>query len=79
MARLDTDRQEELEPQRMKFAAETLIKLEYAVAYVGETELNFLHNGELIKFFPYSGWYSGKGVGSGRGLKNLLQKLKQEA
>lgn len=51
-----------------------LEKLGYEVTIRGK-EIFFLHNFEVIILFPYSGWFSGKGIGSGRGLKNLIKKL----
>lgn len=75
MARLNQERQAELEPQRRLYAIATLIKVGYEVTSVNNTELNFEHNGHIIKFFPYSGWCSGKGIGSGRGFKKLMESL----
>ena len=74
--RLDIDRQNLLEPKRIEFAKKELEKLGYEVA-VREKEIFFLHNFEVISLFPYSGWFSGKGIGSGRGLNKLIKKLKE--
>ena len=40
------------------------------------TTLIFEYNGNTIRYFPYSGWHSGKGIKDGRGIKNLLKQLK---
>jgi hypothetical protein len=32
---------------------------------------------ELVKFFPYSGWHTGKSIVDGRGIKKLLAQLKE--
>lgn len=75
MARLDQDRQAKLEPERMFHAKEQLFELEIDVHYESECELRFMFNGSEIKFFPYSGWHTGKTIKDGRGLKNLLKQL----
>lgn len=79
MARLDTERQSELEPKRVEYVRSVLIDLGYEVVFgKTKTELKFTHNGHTIIIFPYSGWFSGKGIGSGRGINNLLAKLKSQ-
>lgn len=37
--------------------------------------LVFEHNGNKIKLYPYTGWFTGKGIKDGRGMKNLLKQL----
>lgn len=75
MSRLDQQRQDELQPKRLSFAKNALIKMGYDIVKETESELNFIHNGQLIKLFPYSGWFSGKTVKDGRGINNLLKQL----
>lgn len=76
MARLNVELQNELEPKRMEFAKKELAKLGIVITFESKTELNFLFNGKTIYFFPYSGWHSGSGIKSGRGIKKLLNQLK---
>lgn len=77
MARLDTDKQKELEPKRMAYAISEIEKLGYKVTQVSETELRFEHTpGHLVYFFPYSGWASGVTINDGRGLAKLLKQIK---
>lgn len=77
MARLDTDKQKELEPKRMEYATQQLhaagIKSVFAVT---DKCLEFDFKGEKIKFFPYSGWATGKTIKDGRGIHNLLKQIK---
>ncbi len=40
------------------------------------SQLCFLHEGNIIRFFPYKGWATGVGITDGRGLNNLLKQLK---
>ena len=78
MARLDKERQKELEPQRIRYAKEQLKKKGVEVCEEFETELRFVYKGNLIAFFPYSGWHTGKGITDGRGLCRLLVQLENE-
>ena len=75
MSRIDIDRQDRLEPQRIQKAKEELLKKNVEIVSVTDKEITFTHKGSLIKFFPYSGWHSGKTIKDGRGLKNLLEQL----
>ncbi|NDV93462.1 hypothetical protein D0T84_00830 [Dysgonomonas sp. 521] len=77
MARLDIERQKELEPKRMAYAKEQIQKLGYEISFENDTEIRFEFNGNTVKLFPYSGWHTGKGVISGRGLNKLLKQIRQ--
>lgn len=74
--RLNTERQKDLEPQRMDYAVEKLAELNISATRISDTELEFEWKRNVIKFFPYSGWHTGKGIKDGRGLENLLKQLK---
>ena len=74
MSRLNIERQKELEPKRIAYAKEKIERLGYEVTE-SNTELRFIYKGNIIKFFPYSGWHSGKEIKDGRGLDNLLKQL----
>lgn len=76
MSILDKERQTQLEPKRMEYAKEKIQEMGYEIQCSDENRLMFLFKGNKIEFFPYSGWYSGKGIASGRGLVNLLNKIK---
>jgi hypothetical protein len=76
--RLDAERQAALEPERTKTAIKSLAELGFRAQIVSNTEINFLYKGATIKYFPYSGWASGKTIKDGRGLKNLLNQLEPE-
>lgn len=77
MARLDLERQLELEPKRMSFAISAIKKLGYDVTKINDTKLTFEYNGHTVYFFPYSGWHSGSTIKDGRGLQKLLSQIKQ--
>lgn len=76
MARLNQERQKKLEPRRMEYAKTKLEELGFEVTKVSTNQLQFMHKGKLIKFFPYSGWASGSSIEDGRGIDNLLKQLK---
>lgn len=72
--RLDKDREAKLEPKRMEHALEQIKKLGYSTGS-GEKYIIFEHKGEIVRFFPYSGWATGKSIRDCRGLNNLLKQL----
>ena len=73
MTRLDTERQNRLEPKRIEYAIQQIQKLGFEVNKVSDHEINFQYKGHTIKFFPYSGWAT---IKDGRGLNKLLLQLK---
>lgn len=77
MSRLDKERQLALEPKRLNETKKALEKLGFEVEIIGPTRLNFMFKGEVVHFFPYSGWHTGKSINDGRGFKKLLAQLKQ--
>ena len=78
MARLDTERQEKLEPKRMEIAIQSVMATGIIKCLFNITDKSFEFNfkGQPVKFFPYSGWHTGKSIKDGRGLQNLLKQLK---
>lgn len=76
MARLDIERQLELEPKRMEFAKKSIEDLGYKVTEVSSTELRFEFRNKTVSLFPYSGWHSGSTIKDGRGLSKLLRQIK---
>ena len=76
MARLDTQKQKELEPKRMEYAREQIEKLGYYIIFECDTRLEFVFKEEKIILFPYSGWHAGKTIKDGRGIKKLLSQIK---
>lgn len=76
MARLDIERQGELQPKRMEYAKEQITKLGYKIEYETETEIAFLYEGKVVKLFPYSGWHTGQTIKDGRGISKLLRQIK---
>ena len=75
MARLNIERQQELEPERMSFAIQEIEKLGYNVTKYSDSRLEFIFKNHIVIFYPYSGWHTGKSIQDGRGLNNLLKQL----
>lgn len=69
------DRKIELEPERMVYAINELEKRGFKVDDSRENEIQFEYKGSIIKFYPYTGWATGKTIKDGRGIKNLLKQL----
>ncbi len=77
MARLGIERQNELEPQRVDYAIGQLHSLGIKSVFVEKDKcLVFQYKGHNVKFFPYSGWHTGKSIQDGRGIQKLLKQLK---
>lgn len=74
--RLDTKKQKQLEPVRMQYAINKISALGFQITKENETEISFEFKGSKVKFFPYSGWHSGKTITDGRGIEKLLKQLK---
>ena len=76
MARLNKEREQKKEPKRLEYAKNELEHLGFVITYETDKELKFEFLGHQITLYPYSGWYTGKGIKDGRGLTNLLNQLK---
>lgn len=76
MARLDTEKQAELEPKRIQFAKEAIDEAGYVITYEDKTKIQFKFKGETVTLFPYSGWHTGKTIVDGRGIEKLLLQIK---
>lgn len=78
MARLNIERQEKLTPVRIQKAIDELTKIGIKLEYQDDTEIWFYWKGSRVKFWPYSGWHSGRSIKDGRGLKELIKQLKNK-
>ncbi len=72
---IDKDKKIELQPGRMEYAIKELSSI-VSLTSITETEIQFYWKGELVRFFPYTGWHSGKTIVDGRGIHNLIKQLK---
>jgi hypothetical protein len=75
MARLNKERQELLEPQRIEYAKKKIREYGYEIIYEDDTKIQFMFLDQKVLFFPYSGWASGGSIIDGRGLDKLLKQI----
>lgn len=76
MPRLDTERQNRLEPKRIESTKKKLEELGYIATHIeGDKKLTFIYKNSKVTLFPYSGWFTGKTVQDGRGFKKLLSQI----
>lgn len=54
MARLNIERQKQLEPIRIEYAVERIKLLGYDIFYKDDTSIKFMYKGHIVTFFPYS-------------------------
>ena len=76
MARLDKERELKLLPIRETAAIKQIKALGHTIISNSTTDIKFLFKGNVITYFYYSGWASGKGIKDGRGLQQLLIQIK---
>lgn len=76
MARLDKEREKKLTPTRITYAIEKISELGIFVEKKDEKTLRFWWKNEIVTYYPYSGWHTGKSIIDGRGIDNLLKQLK---
>lgn len=63
-----------VEPNRFQYATDALMDAGHRVGRDPNDDKCLIVNG-YIKFWPFTGWYSGKGIGSGRGIHKLLDAI----
>lgn len=66
---------EEIEKDRYDYALRKLSKLGMPIKPVNKSRIDIKFRGNIIQFFPYTGWHSGKGIKDGRGFKKLYNQL----
>ena len=85
MARLDIERQKRLEPTRIEYAVSRIQELGFEIVQRDNTQIQFIHKGQTVTFFPYPDQTggrrtarraTGKSIKDGRGLERLLKQLR---
>ncbi len=74
--RLDKEREERLQPQRMEVAIQAIQKLGLQILHTDDAKIIFIYRDHSVSFYPYSGWATGKTIKDGRGLQHLLNQIK---
>lgn len=69
-------RKKEEEPRRLEYAKLKLSQLGFQIKEINRGLIKFEFKGEMIKFYPYTGWATGKTITDGRGIDNLLKQIK---
>jgi len=73
---MKTPHQLKIQAERLQFAS---MRLEEAgidiLSSSSEYQLQFMHLGHKVYFFPHSGWHSGSKIIDGRGLENLIKQI----
>lgn len=65
------------EADRVEYATNKITTLGYTCRYSTDDKcLLFDYKGAMVRFYPYKGWFTGKTVKDGRGLRNLLKQIK---
>ena len=63
------ERRKALEPNRVQYATGLLTEAGFVVVW------DCRANTFIARLWVYTGWWSGKGIGSGRGVHKLIKKL----
>lgn len=77
MKKIRLEERQKIEPTRFEYAVDKLMEAGHRVGRNPEDDKSIIVNNG-IRFWPYTGWYSGKGIGSGRGIHNLLKNIERE-
>lgn len=75
MPRLNIDRQQKIEPQRMAHAKTHLQAMGYEIVKETATTLQFKFKGNTVTYYAYSGWATGKSIRDGRGWQHLYEQI----
>lgn len=73
---LGVTKRNEKEPGRWDYALKKIQEKGYQTEEdFNEKCIKFNLRGNIIKFYPYKGWFTGKGVKDGRGINKLLKQI----
>jgi hypothetical protein len=77
MPRLNIERQNKLEPERIEQVKHTLSARGCLIlGSEDKKSVSFVYKGNVCTIWPYSGYFNGKGLTAGRGIDNLLKQIK---
>lgn len=66
---------ERIEPSRFAYVEKSLRTIGCTIDGGNYYEIYFTKGNISGKIYPYKGWWSAKGIGSGRGIKKLVKAL----
>jgi len=61
--------------ERMEYAIKIFHKQNIDYRITNETEIDINYKNNTIKFYPRTGWHTGKGIKDGRGINKLLKQI----
>jgi hypothetical protein len=65
------------EPLRIEYALRKITELGYSCNLEeGNKCVQFTYKGGLVRFFPHTGWATGKTIKDGRGINKLIKQIK---
>lgn len=73
------ERRARIEPQRISYARKQLSSLDLDISFeyrVASRCFIIMDGVSIIRYYPYTGWFTGKSVKDGRGIHNLIKQLK---
>lgn len=73
------ERRARIEPRRVQYAREQLSSLDLSISFEYNAALRcfiIADGASIIRYYPYTGWFTGKSVKDGRGIHNLIKQLK---
>jgi len=72
------DRRNAYKEERMIHAIKRISREGYSVRQINDLELQFLYHGEIVRFYPYAGWATGKSITDGRGIQRLIDQISKK-
>lgn len=67
---------QKIQKERLEHAKYKLEEIGIDVIFECESRIEFYYDGELIQYYPFKQWATGKSIEDGRGLNNLLKQIK---
>lgn len=61
--------------ERIEYILKKIDEKGHEIWYYDNTKIEFVFNGNIVTYFPNSGWATGKGIQDGHGLNNLLEQI----
>lgn len=72
------DRRNAYKEERMIHAIKRISREGYTVRQVDDLTLLFMFHAEPVRFYPYTGWATGKSIEDGRGLQRLIDQISKK-
>ena len=78
MKKIKAEERAKREPNRINYVSNKLMQIGCTIEYNDWGKCVFFEKGTIKgKIYPYKGWWSAKGIGSDRGIKKLIKKLRE--